>query len=126
MVVFLAAAGFGVAGVLASIAAKNWSDNVLDRIPSALPFSDVATNEITDIRNGMAATAVSQPDETCMTLASTVQNLDVHVSCNYIKSLKVSLMHVHAPHTGNVIPCFWVWSNSILLCSVKIGEIQEP
>ena len=83
MVVFLAAAGFGVAGVLASIAAKNWSDNVLDRIPSALPFSDVATNEITDIRNGMAATAVSQTDETCMTLASTIQNLDVHMHVSY-------------------------------------------
>ena len=60
MVIFLAAAGFGVAGILASIAAKNWSDDVLDRIPSALPFADIATSDITDIRNAMAATAVSQ------------------------------------------------------------------
>ena len=59
MVIFLATAGFGVAGILASIAAKNWSDDVLDRIPSVLPFADTATNEVMDIRNSMAATAVS-------------------------------------------------------------------
>lgn len=60
MVIFLATAGFGVAGILASVAAKDWSDDVLNRIPSALPFADTATSDITDIRNDMAATAVSQ------------------------------------------------------------------
>ena len=59
MIIFLAAVGFGIAGILASIAAKDWSDDVLDRIPSALPFADVATSDITDLRNAIAATAVS-------------------------------------------------------------------
>ena len=59
MLIVLAICGFGVAGILSAIAAKNWSDDVLDRVPSALPFTDILTSDVVDIRNGIAAAAVS-------------------------------------------------------------------
>ena len=55
----LAVCGFGVAGVLSSVAAQRWSDDVLGRVPGALPFADVFIRDIEEVRNGIAATAVS-------------------------------------------------------------------
>ena len=57
--IILAACGFAVAGVLSSVAAQRWSDDVLGRVPGALPFADVFTRDIEEVRNGIAATAVS-------------------------------------------------------------------
>lgn len=51
--------GYGLSGILAAVAAKNWSDDVLNRVPSSLPFADVVTSDIVAIRNDIAATAVS-------------------------------------------------------------------
>ena len=66
LLIVLAACGFGVAGILSAIAAKNWSDDVLDRVPSTLPLIGTLANnivgirnDIVDIRNGIAAAAVS-------------------------------------------------------------------
>ena len=57
--IILAACGFAVAGVLSSVAAQRWSDDILGRVPGALPFADVFTRDIEEVRNGIAATAVS-------------------------------------------------------------------
>ena len=56
LLILLAACGFGVAGVLGAITAKDWSKDIIDNIPSAL---DPYTGDIRDIRNDTAATAVS-------------------------------------------------------------------
>ena len=60
LLILLATCGFGVAGVLGAITAKDWSEDYVDRgndlFPSQLnPFE----GDLRDIRNGVAATAVS-------------------------------------------------------------------
>ena len=57
--IILAVCGFGVAGILSSVAAQRWSNDVLGRVPSALPFADIFTRDIEAVRNDIAATAVS-------------------------------------------------------------------
>jgi hypothetical protein len=52
--VVLAACGFGVAGVLGAITAKDWTDDYIDPLPS-----DFVPGDIRDIRTDIAATAVS-------------------------------------------------------------------
>ena len=59
MLIIIAVCGFGVAGVLSAIAAQSWSEDVLGRVPRALPFADIFTRDIEDVRNGIAAAAVS-------------------------------------------------------------------
>lgn len=106
IVIFLATAGFGVAGILASIAAKNWSDDVLDRIrnvPIAFPFNiDVATSEVIDIRNGMAATAVSQAYNTIILLEVLCMATDFfhHRQC---RSLLLGLVRFYS----SLFCCYW-------------------
>ena len=56
MLILLAACGFGVAGVLGAITAKDWSEDIVDNIPS---FFDSVTGDIRDLRVDIAATSVS-------------------------------------------------------------------
>ena len=70
MLVLLAACGFGVAGVLGAITAKDWSEDVLDVrnqlsnfpfIPSELiNVINALSSDVEDIRTNIAATSVSK------------------------------------------------------------------
>lgn len=64
MLILFAACGFGVAGVLGAITAKDWSEDVLDHFPGAplkIPYDILSAvgGDIEDIRIDIAATSVS-------------------------------------------------------------------
>ena len=56
--ILFAACGFGVAGVLGAITAKDWSEDIVDNniIPSSL---NSFTGDFRDLRVDIAATSVS-------------------------------------------------------------------
>ena len=56
LVTVVAFCGFGAAGVLSAMAAKDWNEDVIDPLPS---FLNSLIGDLTDIRNDMIATAVS-------------------------------------------------------------------
>ena len=51
LVTVVAFCGFGAAGVLSAMAAGDWKEDIIDRLPSI--------EDLTDIRDDMIATAVS-------------------------------------------------------------------
>ena len=62
MLVLLAICGFGVAGVLGAITARDWMEDFLDPLEQLIPDADsrnAISSDLVDIRNDLAATAVS-------------------------------------------------------------------
>ena len=62
MLILIAICGFGVAGVLGSITARDWTEDFLDPLEQIIPNADArnaVSSDLVDIRNDLAATAVS-------------------------------------------------------------------
>ncbi|MCG8623793.1 MAG: hypothetical protein MJE68_17600 [Proteobacteria bacterium] len=62
LLILLAICGFGVAGVLGAITARDWTEDFLDPLEQLIPNQDTRnaiSSDLVDIRNDLAATAVS-------------------------------------------------------------------
>ncbi|MCG8624794.1 MAG: hypothetical protein MJE68_22705 [Proteobacteria bacterium] len=61
LLILLAICGFGVAGVLGAITARDWTEDFLDPLEQLIPNQDTRnaiSSDLVDIRNDLAATAV--------------------------------------------------------------------
>ena len=62
MLVLLAICGFGAAGVLGAITARDWTEDFVDPLEQNIPdpnLRNAISSDLVDIRNDLAATAVS-------------------------------------------------------------------
>ena len=62
LLILLAICGFGVAGVLGAITARDWTEDFLDPLEQIIPDQNTRnaiSSDLVDIRNDLAATAVS-------------------------------------------------------------------